>query len=385
MVFCLYWVTVMPLSHKKAELQEELAELFPVSDAAASAYLDNLPKLAALVDGKILRRRDISDLIGTCPVDLITTNHRHHGRFMAAVFALDLPSLLIRTLPWTYRVYAARGVSFEYFPAELAAWEEAVQSEMDPAHADPICHVYRWMIEHHEEMKELSSCAHEFPSQELEWSDEHEALLSALLEGDSAEVRRMADDNVSEVADLPEFYVDRMQPVMYRVGNLWAEGKVSVAQEHMATAIMSRVVAATYQRFQVFDPSKGKAIVACATDEFHELGARIVADILELDGWDVTFLGADVPDRGFHESILAARPHIVALSAAVPSHLLRMKRMADGIREENSLGATRVMAGGLALSIAPWAAGRLSVDGFAEDGRGARQVAHRWWEEGVWK
>ena len=369
---------------EQKSLQDKLGKLFPVPDAAASAYLDKLPILTARVDEQILGRSDISDLIGRCPVDIITTNHHNYGRFMATVFSMDLPALFLRMVPWAYHVYTTRGVSFDYFAAELSAWKDAVESELDGALARPISRVYRWMIEHHEEMKELSGTCGNFPAPEPDWSDEREALLSSLLEGDSAAVRRMAGDTVSEPAELPAYYVGRVQPVMYRVGSLWAEGRVSVAQEHMATAIMGRVMAETYSRFQIFDPSKGKAIVACATDEFHELGARIVTDLLELDGWDVMFLGANVPDHDFQQIVQEARPRIVALSAAVPSHLLRMRDMAEGVRKESSLDHTRVMVGGLALTTAPEAVDKLNVDGFAEDGRGARRMAHRWWEEGGW-
>jgi methanogenic corrinoid protein MtbC1 len=194
----------------------------------------------------------------------------------------------------------------------------------------------------------------------------------------------MAEESAPDANDLPELYVNRIQPVMYRIGSLWADGEVSVAQEHMATAVVSRIIAGSYQRFQLFERSRGTAIVSCATDEFHELGARTVADLLELDGWDVTFVGANLPERDLHRMVVDARPEIVALSATVPSHLLRMKRMVDRVNEDETLEKTRTMVGGLAFSMAPEAFDALDVDGVAEDGHGARKLAAKWWENGVW-
>ena len=375
-----------PQLHRDAgrRLQQELSNLFPIPDEAATQYAGNVPKLSAQVDEQVLRKLSVSDLIGACPVEVIRTNHRNHGRFMAAVFVLDLPSLLMQVVPWAYRVYTARGVSADYFRAELAAWIDAVQSQLDPAHARPICRLYRWMIDHHDTMQELARNVTQSSFVTGDWSSELESLLGCLLKGDSTGARRMAEESAPEAGDLPKFYVDRVQPVMYRIGDLWAEGEVSVAQEHMATALISRIMAATYQRFELFKPSKGKVVVACATDEFHEIGARTVADLLELDGWDVMFIGANVPEEDFHSTVVDVQPEIVALSAAVPSHLLRMKGMVDGVRAESSLAHTRTMVGGLALNVAPEASDKLAVDGSAQDGRHAQKLAHQWWEEGIW-
>jgi len=365
-------------------LLEDVEGMFPVPEEAAEAYLDSLPTLAGQVDDAILQRSDISDLIGSCAIDIITTNHRNHGKFMATVFALDLPALLVRVMPWAYRVYTIRGVSYEYFPAELSAWIRAIEDELDPAHARPLCRVYRWMMEHHDMMKQLSEARERVTPRESDWSEELDALLSCLLQGDSRTAQQMAEETTREAGDLPDFYVKRIQPVMYRVGSLWAEGEVTISQEHMVTAMVGRIIASTYQRFDVFHPSRGSALVSCATDEFHELGARTVADVLELDGWDTTFIGASVPEHDFHQTVIDQQPEIVALSATVPSHLLRLQRMVNRIREESCLDHTRIMAGGLAFSMAPEAKERLPVDGCAHDAQGASKLAKDWWEEGAW-
>ncbi len=370
-----------PLAEGTRELLEELKELFPVPDEAADAYLDNLPALAERVDNHVLQRPDISDIIGSCPVDVITTNHRNHGRFMGTVCALDLPSLLIRVIPWAYRVYSTRGVSYDYFPAELKGWRNALEAELDPAHARPIRLIYRWMIDRHETMMRLSEDADSFPPAQGDLSDELEPLLSCLLRGDSQGAQSLADESMLEATHLPDFYVKRIQPVMYRIGNMWATGEVTVAQEHVATALVSRIMAGAYRRFDFFGNSRGHALVACATDEFHELGARTVADLLELSGWDVTFVGADVPERDFQQMALDNPPEIVALSATIPSHLLRMKRMVNAIRTESTLQNTRIMVGGLALSMAPEAVDRLDADGCAGDGQDACRLAEKWWKE----
>ena len=181
-----------------SDLRNELEGLFPVRGDAASEYLDQLNALAEQVDEKVLRRPDVSELVGSCPVEVITTNHRNHARFMATVFALDLPSLLVRVIPWAYRVYTIRGVSYEYFEAELSAWMDAAEEHLGAARAEPICRIYRWMLDHHEDMKQLSREVRPFTPSEGDWSDELDALLSCLLDGDADGARRMAEESAPD-------------------------------------------------------------------------------------------------------------------------------------------------------------------------------------------
>lgn len=79
---------------------------------------------------------------------------------------------------------------------------------------------------------------------------------------------------------------------MYEVGNLWERGEISVAEEHLASSIISRIMSTIYSKFITFENTRGKAVVTATANEFHKLGSRIVADSLEMNGWDVNHLGS---------------------------------------------------------------------------------------------
>jgi methanogenic corrinoid protein MtbC1 len=371
-------------AEKLARLEGEVRELLPIGEAAAEEYREKTAALAAQVNSQILQRSDARDLIGSCPVDTIIANHSNHARFMGAVFSLNLPSLLTRVVPWAYRVYTTRGVSYEYFRAELTAWERAVSERLDEAHARSIRTVYEWILDHHEEMKELSAEMTSWFPPELDWSEDRETLLTNLLAGEYGKIRDGLGEVASNSKSLSELYLDDITPVMYRLGNLWATGEVSVSEEHMVTALVSRAMTAAYDEFALFEPTKGQIVVGCSTDEFHELGARVVADLLELDGWDVAFLGANCPAADFHHMVAEIQPEIVALSATIPHHLLRIRDMLGRLRGDSRLSGTRTMVGGMAFSAAPEAAEGVGADGWATDARDACQLAASWWEEGCW-
>ncbi|MFW6457716.1 MAG: cobalamin B12-binding domain-containing protein [Planctomycetota bacterium] len=280
-------------------------------------------------------------------------------------------------------VYMARGVSPEYFREELKSWEEAVNKHLNADHARSIGSIYDWMIGHHRDVVRLSRQAKNIYPPEVEWTDKLESLLSCLLECSSHNAALKMGGNIHDTSDLEQMYTEHIQPIMYRVGSMWAEGTLNVAEEHMVTAMVSRVMASSYVRLTREAPSKkGRVVLACATEEFHELGARIVGDTLELDGWDVIFLGSNVPASDFHRNVATNDPHIVGISATIPFHLLQMKEMIDGLENDADPKKTKILVGGLPFSIAPEAVERVGADACAHSGPEARELAARWWEEG---
>jgi len=88
-------------------------------------------------------------------------------------------------------------------------------------------------------------------------------------------------------------FSDVLAPALIEVGERWARGDLTVAQEHLA----SGTVRAALQRFlaDMRGNVRGLATLACAPGERHEIGLLMLAVLLRADGWQVAYLGADIP------------------------------------------------------------------------------------------
>ena len=107
-------------------------------------------------------------------------------------------------------------------------------------------------------------------------------------------------------------------PAMHAIGLLWQHGALSVADEHVATATCERAVAGLYPKLLTHRPrSRERMLVAAAEGETHVLAPRLVADILEGRGYEVVYLGADVPARALDEAVSLHKPELVALSLTI--------------------------------------------------------------------
>ncbi|WP_205696905.1 B12-binding domain-containing protein [Conexibacter sp. SYSU D00693] len=146
-------------------------------------------------------------------------------------------------------------------------------------------------------------------------------LVAALLAHDAAAARRLVDDAADAGMEVPDLYTDLLQPAMYEIGHRWAVGTATVADEHFATTVAQSVLGALRERLRVPARHGRLAIVSCTPGELHALGAQVVADFLESDGWETLHLGASLPADELAGIVDAECPDLVALSTTTASGL----------------------------------------------------------------
>lgn len=115
--------------------------------------------------------------------------------------------------------------------------------------------------------------------------------------------------------------LDVIGAVQRRVGAEWAAARINVAQEHAATAINERVIAALTLHVGRPEVRHGRVTVACVDGEWHALPARLLAETLTMRGFAVDYLGAQVPTPHLIAHLHRTAPDAVALSSSIPTRL----------------------------------------------------------------
>jgi methanogenic corrinoid protein MtbC1 len=176
-----------------------------------------------------------------------------------------------------------------------------------------------------------------------------EEYMGHLIAGEDEVCLAEGKQRAADLAGLHALYVDVIQPSQYRVGELWESGKISVATEHLATATNSYVASNCYAPLARATTGGSRALIACTPEEMHELGPRMLADLLECDGWDVDFYGTSMPARELVGAIRERKPRFVGISAALVMHLGSVKRTITAIREALGEGTPPIVVGGNAF------------------------------------
>lgn len=343
--------------------------VLPVPREAAEAYGAAREALSAQVNAALAARPECALLLGGNPVEVMETNHANHAGFMSSVFALSQPELLARTLPWVYRAYRGKGFSYDYFPVELEAWGQAIGRCLAAPEAAPILAVYAWMQASHPAIVALAERPAAPAPEEAgdgRWAGASRRYLAALLEGDAAAAAAVAREHSGPEA-LEGFYVSVLQPAMYAVGEGWEAGRISVAQEHLASAITTRVIAGLASQQKVPRPWRGRVVVTASPNEFHELGAWMISDLLELDGWAVSYLGANTPLEELVQLTRDRRPALVALSVTMPFNLERVRATITRVKGALAPSGVPFLVGGRVFNQQPGLWRDVGADAWAAD------------------
>jgi DNA-binding transcriptional MerR regulator len=162
---------------------------------------------------------------------------------------------------------------------------------------------------------------------------------------------------------------DVIVPYLFELGERWADGTATVAEEHFATSLIrGRLLGLA----RGWDGGSGpRALLSCPSGELHDLGLICFGVALRGYGWRITFLGADTPQSTMMETAAQLSPNLIVLAATRPSRLRAIARTAQAARVPIAVagrGATRRLAeelGAMLLDVDPVTAAAL----VAADGR----------------
>ncbi|MBP9044124.1 MAG: cobalamin B12-binding domain-containing protein [Spirochaetes bacterium] len=350
--------------------------MFTISRNAALDYQKKRTKLIEYVDDFMLNHPDIDKLVGAKGIDMMKINHQNHAAFISMILLLNRFESLTQSLPWVYRAYHNHGFSYDYFPVALNAWIEAIAKYLERDYADEIIPVYKWIIEKHSENIELSQQEKRtlYPIEE-KWINVYERFFDSLMKGDSFKSVDIAVKSCFDERDVLEFYVNVAQPSLYRIGELWENGKITVAWEHLATAIVSKSIyhlSALFRR--PFNEDK-RALVLCITGEYHQLGALMVANCLEFDGWTTNFLADSLPFIDAMEHVASFKPDIIAISVTMQYNITPMIDFIKKIKDDKP--DIKIIAGGQAFRPFPDLPQILGADGYSDSCTSAALLADK--------
>ncbi len=169
--------------------------------------------------------------------------------------------------------------------------------------------------------------------------------LTAQLRGD----RRQAVEIITQASDPGGVDATSLARVIAdaqrEIGRLWQEDQISVAEEHVATAISQMALSFVYQIARPRQPNGKLVLVGCVDGELHDFPARFAADALDLAGFEVRFLGASVPTESLLAAIDKDHPDLIALSVTMHFNAPAARDVVMRVREHTG-GSIPIAIGG---------------------------------------
>ncbi|MEI8308353.1 MAG: cobalamin-dependent protein [Chloroflexales bacterium] len=336
-----------------------------IDDDACESYRVHVPLMIAYANQRIAGHATLTDLFGSCPISMIGNLHADHARLVAAQLEIKSVSTLIASITWEYQLLLPHGISLDFFPTDFAIWMEAVHQHLDTRSAAQISAVYQQLCDLHPQLVHLARNPQAPPSVADNLMPYFTQYLQALLKPDMAAAIHVTGEYVRNPQQLAVWWERIIYPVMHEVGRLWANGEISVGQEHLATAITQRVMAIYYPLILNLPRQKGCVVVASSPGELHEIGARILSDLLELNGWDAYCTGANTPKEGLIELMKQTGSRFLCISTTLADSLPAVKSLITAVRSANISPTPKILVGGQAYVADPTMWRQIGADYYA--------------------
>jgi methanogenic corrinoid protein MtbC1/DNA-binding XRE family transcriptional regulator len=153
-------------------------------------------------------------------------------------------------------------------------------------------------------------------------------FTQALLDGDSETIAQVLEESLAGRCSLADIYSRLITPALASIGEAWCSGKVGVGQEHLATQLILSQLDRLRSMFASHEHrSSYRVLVACVEGEQHLIGARMFADLCLAKGWNVDFLGADVPTPALLDMVKSRRPQLLGLSITLEQGVSHGRRV----------------------------------------------------------
>jgi len=203
--------------------------------------------------------------------------------------------------------------------------------------------------------------------------------LDLLLAGKRKEASKLIHAAVKEGRGVAEIYRTVFERTLKEVGLLWMQNKVDVAMEHYFSASTQLIMSQLYP--YITEASREKKDAVCLTlavcGEFHDIGARMVADFMEMDGWKTFFLGNNLCNEDIVKAAVDHKPDILALSATMFFNVESIARAIRSIRAVEGLSNLVILVGGRPFNQDPALWKKVDADGFALSADEAVKLANR--------
>ncbi|WP_160688156.1 cobalamin-dependent protein [Clostridium sp. C2-6-12] len=192
--------------------------------------------------------------------------------------------------------------------------------------------------------------------------------MNYLLNFEKQKAAKFILDKLENNVDIREVYIKYLQGALYEIGDLWMNGKISIAKEHYCTALIQHIVSLIYPYLFQNSTNKGKVMFSVsAGNELHEIGIRMVTDFFELDGWDTYYLGANLPIQAIIRELKEKKVDLLAISITMGNNIQFATDLISNIRSNEALRDIKIIVGGRIFNQVKGLWKKTNADGYGEN------------------
>lgn len=148
-------------------------------------------------------------------------------------------------------------------------------------------------------------------------------------------------------------YEEILAPALNSMEGREGKGELFIWTEHIRSSIVRTIIECCYPyvmeeiRKAGKTMDRGKVLLVCPPEEYHELGARMGSDFFNLCGYSTVFVGSNTPAEVIVSGLAVENPKYVVISASNYYNLIAAKKVADAVHAADK--SIKILASGYAL------------------------------------
>lgn len=194
-----------------------------------------------------------------------------------------------------------------------------------------------------------------------------ERLFEALINGDRELSRAIVDETTRQGVTAEQLVTDIYWPTYEMISRLFRADQLSTLGHHLGTRLLRTMCDQAALAFDM-KPSIGRTVFAvCGPNDADELAAQMAVDLLEREGFNVTYAGGGIANDEVLAYLQNNQPEVLLMFASAPSDLPAARELIDTVQEIGACGGLQIVVGGGVFNRAEGLAEEIGADLWASN------------------
>ena len=194
-----------------------------------------------------------------------------------------------------------------------------------------------------------------------------EQMFQVLVSGDRRLARTISDAAYEHGIPAQQMTLEVYWPLLDTVYSLYRQDRITRLAQQYATRTLSALISQAQLQYEIQAPRERNICMFCGPSELEDLSGRLVADLLEAEGYGIRFGGGDIAMDDILEELHGQKPEVLLMFASGPKDAPMIRQLIDHIRSINAHPEMQIIVGGGVFNRAPGLAEEIGADLWASD------------------